>query len=84
MTDPFAAYRAEYPGRFASPEAIAYLSRERFKPWPLPRRGANRPLFHCTQGFVRNERFGTGLVIAGMNRSKQRNELRKAQAARKP
>ena len=37
MTDPFAALRAEFPGRFASPERIAELSRERFKPWPLPK-----------------------------------------------
>lgn len=37
MTDPFASLRAEHPGRFASPERIAELSRERFKPWPLPK-----------------------------------------------
>lgn len=34
MTDPFSALRAEHPGRFASPERIDQLSRERFKPWP--------------------------------------------------
>ncbi len=34
MTDPFAALRAEHPNRFASPERIEQLSRERFKPWP--------------------------------------------------
>ncbi len=37
MTDPFAALRAEHPTRFASPERIEQLSRERFKPWPLPK-----------------------------------------------
>ncbi len=38
MTDPFAPFRAEHPNRFASPERIAELSSERFKPWPpLPK-----------------------------------------------
>ncbi len=37
MTDPFAALRAEHPNRFASPERIAQLERERFKFWPMPK-----------------------------------------------
>lgn len=92
LPDPFAALRTEHPGRFASPERIAELSRERFKPWPLlkvqPRRpGAPPPIAH--PGFVRNERFRTGNepVIAGTDRSKQRREAQKAaayRAAREP
>lgn len=88
MTDPFASLRQSHPGRFASPERIEQLSRERFKPWPLlkvqPRRpGAPPPIAH--PGFCRNERFRTGNepVIPGTNRAKQRHEAQKAAAYRK-
>lgn len=114
MTDPFSALRAEHPGRFASPERVEQLSRERFKPWPAPKvstepAGPCRPKpatgtlgsfdyldagewwhlapGYCGQlgrGFVRDSRFGSGQVIPGTDRSKQRRELRKAQAAREP
>ena len=83
MTDPFAPFRADHPGRFATPERIEQLSRDRFKPWPLPkvqprRPDAPPPIAHA--GFCRNERFRTGNepVIPGTDRSKQRNEARKA------
>ncbi len=45
MTDPFAALRAEYPSAFPTPERIAQLSRERFKPWPLYKPPAPRVLY---------------------------------------
>ncbi len=45
MTDPFARLRAEHPGVFATPERIAELSRERFKPWPLYKPPAQRVLY---------------------------------------
>lgn len=84
MTDPFASLRGEHPGRFATSERIEQLSLERFKPWPSAKLATGRPLMtHSQMGFVRNERFGSGLVIPGTNRAKQRNEARKAQAARK-
>ncbi len=91
-TDPFIRHRAEHPNRFASPERIEQLSRERFKPWPTvtPKfnqpRNPDAPLPVAHLGFVRNERFrqGNEPVIPGTNRSKQRREAQKAAAAREP
>ncbi len=90
MTDPFAALRAEHSTRFASPERIEQLSRERFKPWPSAKLNVARlpgelpPGYQ--RGFVRNERFrqGNEPVIPGTDRSKQRREAQKAAAAREP
>ncbi len=90
MSDPFANLRAEHSNRFASPERIAELARERFKPWPtvLPKfnqpRNPDSPLPVAHLGFVRNERFrqGNEPVIPGTDRSKQRREAQKAAVAR--
>ncbi len=94
MTDPFARYRQDHPQRFASPDRIAQLASERFRPWPLPQLRLPRhphasptatpaSSTHARQGFVRDSRFGSGLVIPGTNRAKQRNEARKAREGRK-
>ncbi len=45
MTDPFAVLRAEHPGAFATPERIAQLAAERFKPWPLYKPPAPRVVY---------------------------------------
>ena len=47
MIDPFSALRDEHPGRFASPERIAQLSRERFVPLPACKPGIGKPLPKC-------------------------------------